>query len=48
MICLGIVVLVVVVTRMVSLGSVTAALAFPFLAYFYGEKSFFLLEFAWL
>ena len=34
LICLGIVVLVVLVTRMVSLGSVTAALAFPFLAYF--------------
>ncbi len=38
-ICLGIVVLVVLVTRMVSLGSVTAALAFPFLAYFM-EKEF--------
>ena len=39
LICLGIVVLVVLVTRMVSLGSVTAALAFPFLAYFM-EKEF--------
>ena len=39
MICLGIVVLVVLVTRMVSLGSVTAALAFPLLAYFM-EKEF--------
>ena len=41
LICLGIVVLVVLVTRMVSLGSVTAALAFPFLAYFM-EKEFLL------
>jgi acyl-phosphate glycerol 3-phosphate acyltransferase len=39
LICLGIVVLVVLVTRMVSLGSVTAAIAFPFLAYFM-EKEF--------
>lgn len=39
LICLGIVVLVVLVTRMVSLGSVTAALVFPFLAYFM-EKEF--------
>jgi len=39
LICLGIVVLVVLVTRMVSLGSVTAALAFPFLACFM-EKEF--------
>lgn len=39
LICLGIVVLVVLVTRMVSLGSVTAALAFPFLAYLM-EKEF--------
>lgn len=39
LICLGIVVLVVLVTRMVSLGSVTAALAFPLLAYFM-EKEF--------
>ena len=39
LICLGIVVIVVLVTRMVSLGSVTAALAFPFLAYFM-EKEF--------
>ena len=39
LICLGIVVLVVLVTRMVSLGSITAALAFPFLAYFM-EKEF--------
>ena len=39
LICLGIVVLVVLVTRMVSLGSVTAALAFPFLEYFM-EKEF--------
>lgn len=39
LICLGIVVIVVLVTRMVSLGSVTAAIAFPFLAYFM-EKEF--------
>lgn len=39
LICLGIVVIVVLVTKMVSLGSVTAALAFPFLAYFM-EKEF--------
>ena len=39
LICLGRVVLVGGVTRMVSLGSVSAALAFPFLAYFM-EKEF--------